>query len=843
MQVKIIVIYQLIFSSGVNGHGYVRSPRSRNWVAYEDGVWNGATEDHPEKETCPHCLNRGGTLARCGETSSNNYDYPMNGVGGPMRSNIQAVYNEGQIIDIETVVTAHHKGHWVFKACAIEEGEVPEQSCFDSNPLDFVEDTKYGAPVDPNYPSRAYIPLTTFPNYEKDSLGWHHYHKYKLPDNVSGELVLLQWHWITANSCRPEGYDEYDFPEHFEPGNLDPCDEIPEDGNGKPEQFWNCAEVKIIPSGPTSTPAPVAPITPAPVAPTTPSPTPPPISIGEGVAGEDSRLIAYLGNWQSCPSTEQTDQYTHIVIAFAVSYTWSPSKNICDQSCNIGSPVPICSNQNNQALVDSWREAGKKVILSFGGAGMGGSWDGDVNDCWDYCYGKEAHVINQLDNIVRAQNFDGVDIDYEYFYDSNEAQNFLKTITTGLRDTLPEGSIVTHAPMDPDLLPTTAYYNVLKEVASSLDFIMPQYYNGNTRPAIDGIDSIGAGSISAISHYDTLTNDMFDGEPEKVVFGFCISDCSGTGSNANANQAAVVMSDLRSYYPCNGGAFFWVTEHDTNGSWSKTVSQQIFPYSGCSIPQSPTSSPHPTMSPTTLEPTKTSPPSVSTSNVPTRTPSDEPTCPNQYTGLLATQQCTHYYHCVSGSVVGEPIACYDGTLFNEALQSCDWEYNFSCPTDAPVQSPSTNAPVQSPLSYAPTEAPVQSPTYNPICSSGYYGLTLATEECTHYNHCVDGSIVGESIPCPSGTLFNAAAKYCDWESNVSCDSENNPIPSLTPTSTPCTDCNDQETPYMINKGKNCTTANLNNKCKQNSNWIANKYCMLSCYNSGNGYDGIVCCNN
>ena len=49
------------------------------------------------------------------------------------------------------------------------------------------------------------------------------------------------------------------------------------------------------------------------------------------------------------------------------------------------------------------------------GAGMGGSWAGDNNDCWDYCFGKEQSVVTQLDTIVRDQNFDGVDVDYEYF--------------------------------------------------------------------------------------------------------------------------------------------------------------------------------------------------------------------------------------------------------------------------------------------------------------------------------------------------------------------------------------------------------------------------------------------
>merc|ERR1719253_2317133 len=74
--------------------------------------------------------------------------------------------------------------------------------------------------------------------------------------------------------------------------------------------------------------------------------------------------------------------------------------------CNIASTVPICNNMNNQQLVDTWRAAGKKVILSFGGTGMGGSWSGDQNNCWDYCFGKEDELSTSLVNIIDSQNFD-----------------------------------------------------------------------------------------------------------------------------------------------------------------------------------------------------------------------------------------------------------------------------------------------------------------------------------------------------------------------------------------------------------------------------------------------------
>jgi len=65
-------------------------------------------------------------------------------------------------------------------------------------------------------------------------------------------------------------------------------------------------------------------------------------------------------------------------------------------------------------LINDLRSQGKKVILSFGGAGMGGSWAGDVNDCWEYCFGREKQVVNRLVKIVGEMNLDGVDIDYEY---------------------------------------------------------------------------------------------------------------------------------------------------------------------------------------------------------------------------------------------------------------------------------------------------------------------------------------------------------------------------------------------------------------------------------------------
>ena len=78
---------------------------------------------------------------------------------------------------------------------------------------------------------------------------------------------------------------------------------------------------------------------------------------------------------------------------------------------------------------------------------MGGSWDGDVNDCWEYCYGRETQVVDRLVEINNNMGFDGIDLDFEYHITA-KAVTFLNEVTTGLRSKLPAGSEITHAPMD-----------------------------------------------------------------------------------------------------------------------------------------------------------------------------------------------------------------------------------------------------------------------------------------------------------------------------------------------------------------------------------------------------------
>jgi hypothetical protein len=196
----------------------------------------------------------------CGKIGSRNYDYPKDALGGDLAPHIQACYAEGDVIELGVVLSVHHMGHFSYKACAINAGEAASQECFDRHPLTFVEDVLYGSLPDPNYPNRAYIPRADAPFIQKDDKGIKFSHRFRLPQGLSGDLVLIQWHYITGNSCLADnGYLNYQFPQGFEPNQqLGVCTSIPPAGGGVPEQvskivvwcwsYWYRTQFSISPT-------------------------------------------------------------------------------------------------------------------------------------------------------------------------------------------------------------------------------------------------------------------------------------------------------------------------------------------------------------------------------------------------------------------------------------------------------------------------------------------------------------------------------------------------------------------------------------------------------------------
>jgi hypothetical protein len=170
------------FLGVVNGHGYVSSPRSRNWIAHEDGI-EGVQAGAPRREYCQHCVNRNSGV--CGYSPTHDYDEWLDSENKSMPWNSQAIYSGGEIIRIRSYLTTHHGGHMVVRACP--NGRESTWECFENpnHSLLFVKDLLYDMPADPIYPERAYLAgwNTQTADFEME---------FKLPETLVGEEVLLQ---------------------------------------------------------------------------------------------------------------------------------------------------------------------------------------------------------------------------------------------------------------------------------------------------------------------------------------------------------------------------------------------------------------------------------------------------------------------------------------------------------------------------------------------------------------------------------------------------------------------------------------------------------------------------
>ena len=180
IQVLHVLQVQVVVANSSTGGGYLTSPRSRNYIAYQHNkIFPSST--HPlsslsENEPTPHSL---GGQTSCGTANGNerNYNSPKSRMGQVMPLNIQGIYSSqsesedgtdsatgstgtgtGTIDVTINLFNTDGGGHFEFSACPITFPDVPTEACFEKYPLTFVRDNHYGAVKDMNYPNRAYVP-------------------------------------------------------------------------------------------------------------------------------------------------------------------------------------------------------------------------------------------------------------------------------------------------------------------------------------------------------------------------------------------------------------------------------------------------------------------------------------------------------------------------------------------------------------------------------------------------------------------------------------------------------------------------------------------------------------
>lgn len=256
---------------GVDAHGYMTSPRARNYVAMKaynepecnDGDPNGC----PPTEYCESCLNANAGICGMKGIGGRSYETPfwVDEVGNPMPWAAQAVYDEGSEVIIKSYIRHHHNGHMELRACNKGPNDCNQSDLV--GPLEFIEDVsdqlinanQPTMPKDPFNPERG-----MYAGGQNGDLKEFAF-RYKLPEGFYGERVMLQWKYITANSCEPPGYKAYfeanpSLPLSYWSQNLPLCT-VPFNNDGSrdsthPEQFFNCAEIEIRPAQPTKSPMP-----------------------------------------------------------------------------------------------------------------------------------------------------------------------------------------------------------------------------------------------------------------------------------------------------------------------------------------------------------------------------------------------------------------------------------------------------------------------------------------------------------------------------------------------------------------------------------------------------------
>eukprot|EP00039_Didymoeca_costata_P013261 m.198820 g.198820 ORF g.198820 m.198820 type:complete len:544 (-) comp15720_c1_seq6:234-1865(-) len=299
MMLKIVLIGLAALIIKTDGHGFMTHPMSRNYIARQP----------PQiTEYCPHCLAAGGPSVNQqklqAKTGDGTYPYPetvassaRHGLCGDIADTQQKYISNStnhltsfvkdSVVTLEFIITAHHRGHFEISLCDMGTviGSHVTQECLEKNVLIRAEDSNAASPIDPAYPERYYLePVCAKAQNDQMYTGtldgsvdyatqYYGYGlkvraKYHLPKNFTCEHCVLQWWWITANTCHPPGYQSSSVWNHTwncaeQPGadwwvpGLGDC------GERWPEEFWNCADISITDDGqgPTGVTQPTPPAT------------------------------------------------------------------------------------------------------------------------------------------------------------------------------------------------------------------------------------------------------------------------------------------------------------------------------------------------------------------------------------------------------------------------------------------------------------------------------------------------------------------------------------------------------------------------------------------------------
>ena len=294
------------------------------------------------------------------------------------------------------------------------------------------------------------------------------------------------------------------------------------------------------------------------------------VGLGQVYSQDTPRLISYISaNDGNVDWGNPNSPYTHYVLSFIVqaSPNADPTANLI--TAGGWTDGTLVFNQNS-GIVDTIHAAGKKALIAYGGATMDFSF-------YSLYVGQEPQLAAKLAEIVRDNDLDGIDIDWEDtvgFTHPNiyDGRQFLIDLTTALRNELPrsEGFEISHAPQPPYLDPShgviAGYFDVMNAVGEEIDFLNMQYYNN--QPS----DPAGI-----LNHYQAVINSGVL-TPDQLLVGKPVApENAGSGFLEVAVIANEIVRPLKDIYGNEfGGAFNWEFKSDTDFEWGNTVAADLF---------------------------------------------------------------------------------------------------------------------------------------------------------------------------------------------------------------------------------------------------------------------------
>ncbi len=196
-------------------------------------------------------------------------------------------------------------------------------------------------------------------------------------------------------------------------------------------------------------------------------------------------------------------------------------------------------------IVERLQADGKKVLISFGG--------GDMKlEAYRPAVGHEAELADELSAFVQKHGLDGIDLDFEATGalrhprqdGAFDGKAFLIALTKALRQSLPAGKLITHAPQAPYLDPNWhkgPYIEILKEAGAQIDWITVQYYNNPDFDLPVGPHLVGAASDPFPASYSGIVGGGpgFAWPPEKTLVGLPVYAADA----ANGHQPPKIVQD------------------------------------------------------------------------------------------------------------------------------------------------------------------------------------------------------------------------------------------------------------------------------------------------------------